>query len=256
MPKKRTEASGRPYRTAGVCLSIGAELPAKPARNPVRRTTGRVVGYYPSHKNDRNVAWESQLEQKACNVFEFSQLVVTYREQPLTVRITGSPFVSKYTPDFELTLITGERVFVEIKPAAKLMDTAIRNRLIAISEYFLESEQRLVIITDEELNYPDLQRNLKLLRTYIRISCAALEIECIKDWVKRQKSANLAALIQEFKSPSKIYALIAQSHLAADLFKPLTSDCQIFLPEDSRHEACFLSYRTAPDFERRALPDR
>ncbi|QLE99366.1 hypothetical protein [Neptunomonas phycophila] len=32
------------------------------AREPVRPTTGRVVGFYPSTKNNRLAVWELQLE--------------------------------------------------------------------------------------------------------------------------------------------------------------------------------------------------
>src|SRR6187431_3715186 len=103
--------------------------PSTRVREPVKPTTGRVVGYFPSVKNNRSIAWESQLEQKACYVFEFSREITKYQEQPLNIYYRLNGEFLRYTPDFELTLVSGELVYVEIKPAAKLQNQILQEKL-------------------------------------------------------------------------------------------------------------------------------
>lgn len=121
--------------------------PSSRVREPVKPTTGRVVGYFPSVKNNRSIAWESQLEQKACYVFEFSPEIIKYREQPLSIYYRLNGELLRYTPDFELTLLSGELIYVEVKPGAKLQTQELQEKLGAIKgavERFLGTLNRAV----------------------------------------------------------------------------------------------------------------
>ncbi|MGL4675908.1 MAG: hypothetical protein ACRCXK_13715 [Wohlfahrtiimonas sp.] len=86
------------------------------AREPITRSRGKVRGQFPSTKMNRMVAWESQLERRACYLFEFSPCIKSFREQPIQLRIPHINKLCRYTPDFELIWHTGEISYVEIKP--------------------------------------------------------------------------------------------------------------------------------------------
>lgn len=49
-------------------------------REPITRSRGKVRGQFPSTKMGRMIAWESQLERRACYLFEFCKGVDTFRE--------------------------------------------------------------------------------------------------------------------------------------------------------------------------------
>ncbi|MEQ1546066.1 Tn7 transposase TnsA N-terminal domain-containing protein [Methyloglobulus sp.] len=116
----------------------------------------------------RMVAWESQLEQKACYHFEYSPAVVAFREQPETLCFPYQNRMCEYTPDFQLTLFDGEICYVEVKPLSKLFKPDILERLQLAHQFLAEKGYNFIMITDEELNYPTRIRNLSILRPYLR----------------------------------------------------------------------------------------
>ena len=218
-------------------------------REPVKPTTGRVVGYFPSVKNNRSIAWESQLEQKACYVFEFSSEVASYREQPVSVYYQHDGTFKRYTPDFELVLTSGELLYVEIKPVNKLENEELKSQLKSISNFWETQGYAFVVITDKELNQPVLQSNLKLLRSYLRIECDAKLIQISHHWLIQQINPTLADLIAYLDSPKKTFALIAHGHIGINLFEEIKLKCKLNLREENSNETSFFSCRFAPDFE-------
>lgn len=249
MPKKHSVVPLGAGRQIALCLNISPVKKSARAREPVKPTTGRVVGYYPSIKNNRAIAWESQLEEKACNLFEFSSVVTSYREQPVTIYYQTQGKICRYTPDFELTINSGEKLYVEIKPASKLKNLELKNQLIDISNFWKENGYRFVVITDEELNHNELQRNLRLLRTHLRHHCDIALINHAHYWLNNQRVADIGKFNAYFGSPAKALALIAQGFLLTDLSITLSTQSNLFIPEKIPYETCLFSYRIAPDFE-------
>jgi hypothetical protein len=80
-------------------LNIAPQPKAERAREPVTPSRGLVRGQFPSTKMNRMIAWESQLEQKACYHFEYSPAVVAFREQPETLQFPYQNDMCRYTPD-------------------------------------------------------------------------------------------------------------------------------------------------------------
>jgi TnsA endonuclease N terminal len=247
MPSKNTLVPLGTIAGASLRLLSAPLQPSQRVREPVKPTTGRVVGHFPSVKNNRMIAWESQLEQKACYTFEFSSVVSSFREQPTTIFYEYLGSLKRYTPDFELTLSTGESVYVEIKPAEKLKNVELKNKLQAISNFWKRAGFAFIVITDEELNQPIFQSNLKLLRNYLRVSCHTELIQLSRHWMQQQAEPTLGDLIQYLSSPKKAYALIVKNHIQINLFVAISADSQI--TTEKNHETCFFSYRIAPDFE-------
>ena len=109
------------------------------------------------------IHWESQLERDAVLLFEFSTGVLVYREQPLTTYYTLKGKTRRYTPDFELTLASGEVRLIEVKPAEKLLGSKEHLRFERITEHFIEQGRSFKILTDHEIRQSALLENLRLM---------------------------------------------------------------------------------------------
>jgi hypothetical protein len=124
-------------------------------REPVKRTKGRVVGFYPSTKSNAPVAWESQLELKACALFEFCKTIYSYRDQPLSIYFENEyGNMSRYTPDFELRTKPNKLIYVEIKPSSILEKNEEILRFQKIDQVFKRLGCNFIVITEKELNNP------------------------------------------------------------------------------------------------------
>lgn len=240
-----------------LCLNSSPQPPVTRAREPVRPTAGKVVGFFPSVKNNRQIAWESQLEKKACLLFEFSPAVSSYKEQPITIRFPSGDSVRKYTPDFELQLNTGQRIYVEVKPASKLADEELKATFRDIDAFWQQHGCYFIVLTDEELNQPVRQSNLTFLRPYLVHQCRAADIRQASSWLSSRQTATLGELISFIGSLSDAYSLLAQGHIAFNLDQPIDQNSLLTIPpEGLTDEDCFFTYRTSPDFERCAFHDQ
>jgi len=220
-----------PFGTgAGVSLRLLSAPIAESSRvrEPVRRTTGRVVGYFPSVKNNRLIAWESQLEQKACYIFEFSTEITSFREQPLTVNYRCNGKILRYTPDFELRLINGELAYVEVKPAIQLSNPQLQEKITAIKKYWEGREETFIVLTEHDLGNSILHSNLKLLRSYLRMECDPALIKISKHWLTTRDGALLKHLIDYLQSQTKAYCLLAHQFVSIDLLKQINPSSNIF----------------------------
>lgn len=248
-----------PPKSSLVSFGIGAGVtlrllsvpiyPCSRVREPVKPTTGRVVGYFPSVKNNRSIAWGSQLEQKACYVFEFSPEIIRYKEQPLTIYYRLNGELLRYTPDFELTLLSGELIYVEIKPAAKLQNPFLQKKLNAISQYWKEKGQRFLILSDQELDNPILQSNLKLLRSYLRVKCDPELVQIAIQWIKKQNKPFLGNLGIYLNSINKVYSLLAHQFFLTDLHEQIHLESHLYLQEENDNENKLFSYWSISDIE-------
>jgi hypothetical protein len=243
-------------KSAALRLNIVPQPKAERAREPVTRSRGLVRGQFPSTKMKRMIAWESQLEQKACYHFEFSPAVIAFREQPETLYFPYQERMCRYTPDFELTLYNGEIIYVEIKPLSKLRSPEILERLQLADQFLAEKGYNFIVITDEELNFPNRIRNFSILRPYLRFEIAFHISQQAKAWLANANDPTFGELSQFFGLQSIAFALLAQLHIRIDLDQPLNLASALFTPAngDHHHETCLFTYRTGPDFRQCAIP--
>ncbi|WMO15286.1 TnsA endonuclease N-terminal domain-containing protein [Pseudoalteromonas piscicida] len=218
-------------------------------REPVSPSKGRVVGYYASHKNQRPIGWESQLELKACMLMEFSHQVKSYHEQPATLYFPCKGRVCKYTPDFEIRTKSGSTFFVEVKPLVRVNDPRIKELLCAASDFLGERGFGYVVLTEEELIKPELLRNLTMLKPYLLHRLNGDEIKILKRSLKKNDAASLETLSKVSGSLKNVYSFIAHGHASAPLAKPLDLDTEISLTSESNRENFLFNGRVAPDFE-------
>ena len=247
MTKKHTVANSG-TRGARLHLNIVQQKEYVRSREPVRPTTGKVVGYFPSVKNGRQVAWESQLEKKACLLFEFSPAIKGYNEQPTPIHFHHEDGIRKYTPDFVLELTTGASVYVEVKPASKLSCDELKEKFRNIDTYFTRNGFDFILITDEELNQPTRLRNLNFLRPHLSSKCSKNLVVSISTDFDKNMPITLEDLITHTGSLNLTYSLIAQGVFIFDLDYPLTLTSLLTHSKEAENETCLFSYRTAPDF--------
>ncbi|AWM78883.1 hypothetical protein DKL61_00040 [Gammaproteobacteria bacterium ESL0073] len=224
-------------------------------REPITRSRGKVRGQFPSTKMGRLIAWESQLERRACYLFEFCKAVEAFREQPIRLYIPFNEVIKRYTPDFELILQTGEIWYIEIKPANKLLDLSLLAFYQAASKELVNKGYTFVIITDQELNHPIRERNLVRLRHYQDSSLSRELINQTTYWLSQKADCNLAELAHYTGSYQQAYSLLAQGHLSFNLEQPLTEHTLIYIKENTNENSLFTG-RTSPDFRPRTLHHR
>lgn len=235
---------------AALRLNITPQPKAERAREPVTRSRGLVRGQFPSFKMNRMIAWESQLERRACYHFEFSPAVVSFREQPITISFPVQKRLSKYTPDFELILYNGEICYVEVKPVSKLRSSQVTERLQLAHQFLAEKGYNFIVLTDEELDFPNRIRNFSILRAYLRFEIPAQIVEKAKAWMSHTSAPTLGALSCFLGLQSTAFALLAQLHIGFDFDEPLCSTSSLFIPiNGDHHETCLFAYRTGPEFK-------
>lgn len=215
-------------------------------RNPVTRSRGKVRGQFPSTKMARMIAWESQLERRACYLFEFSLEVNAFREQPKQFHVPFEGNIRKYTPDFELILDSGEIVYVEIKPLGKLRH--LLSYFNAIDQELGQLGYQLWVMTEEELIHPIRENNLLFLRSYQTYQLSPNQIQVAFDLFQTINMPTFALLTQRSISIACAYSLIAQHHIAVNLDQEILPESPIYLLKDTHNENNLIAYRIAPDF--------
>lgn len=248
MSKKRNVVPLGTRHKATVRPKTATEAKHNRSREAVTRSRMTVRGRFPSVKVGRMVDWESQLERRACYLFEFSGAIQSFYEQPEPIRFWYDGKYSKYTPDFKLHLNNGDSWFVEIKPHAHLQLPEIRGRLSLASEHYNEDGFKFIVITDKELVHPARESNLTLMKYYQTHILPVSLIEQACHWLRETDQATLGEMLQYFGSKASVYALICQGYIFTNLTTYLSSNSELSLPKEDHHEALLFSYRTAPNF--------
>lgn len=199
---------------------------------PVRKVitpSGRGYrGYEPSKKMGRMIACESALEQDAVRLFEFSPGVVKIEEQPEKIQFYVAGEQCTYFPDFEVVLIHGEIIHIEVKPASKLKKRALKDRFEKIAQHYASKNRKFRILTDTEIRAEPRLSNLKLL-AYHRRECDRDGSE-LSEWIKQFSmlpAKTIAGATAVLGDIAKVYRLIASGFLRCDLSKPITPESLI-----------------------------
>lgn len=121
------------------------------SRKVVTRSGRGFRGYFPSKKLNRSVQFESILERDAIKLFEISNEVVTYREQPTIIYYYFDDIQKRYHPDFELVLEDGYVVHIEVKPSIHLTTIKLSAKYQAIAQSYISRTESFVVLTEKEL---------------------------------------------------------------------------------------------------------
>lgn len=190
------------------------------AREAITRSNGLMRGKFPSRKMNCSIHWESQLERDAVLLFEFSEGIISYREQPLTTHYELDSKIRRYTPDFEITLSTGEVQLIEVKPALKLLAPKERLRFDRIKDHFSQKGYLFRFLTDKEIRHPTLLVNLKTLVRYRSAPLSDFDKRRLINQLGGVRTISLLDAFRIFKNTS-IWQLIDQKILFCDLRRPV-----------------------------------
>lgn len=138
-------------------------------RNIMSRSSKKMRVKFPSRKNQRMVFCESTLEHDVARWLELDPLVVSFREQPSRETYydeAGKSFT--YFPDFEAVMNDDSVLHIEVKPASKLNNPALRYKYELIANRYCEQDRAFRIVTDEFIRVEPFAGNLKLLHSHYR----------------------------------------------------------------------------------------
>lgn len=216
---------------------IPAGDPHNRARRVISPSGGIMRGKFPSRKNGRMVHHEGLLELDAIYLLEASPMVLGYREQPATITYPDGNRVRRYTPDLEVTLGNGERIWIEVKPAVFLQTEEIQHKLACVASHLKRSGQAFVILTDEVLRQEPRQSNVRTIyHRALRARLSAGHAKSALIHCAAELPATLARTTQ-LLTPygAEPYSLLLAGLLRCHLDAPLSSDTQISHTKEADH---------------------
>lgn len=153
------------------------KIASKAVRDPVRKGHFSYVGISPSLKagvgiGQGVVQWESRLERDCVCLLEFSTSVVNIQHQPEKIQLEGKSFS---IPDFSVDTDDGRKWIIEVKPADKVADPKISEKLEATAEIVNGRGDSYVVLTEQEIRRNPIASNLAMLGWYRR-PCVNLDV--------------------------------------------------------------------------------
>ena len=204
------------------------------ARKVVTRRGRRFRGYFPSTKLGRMVAWESLLERDAILLLEFSPGVLSYQEQPVLIKYSDGNCMRDYYPDFELELVNGKRVHVEVKTAKQLTKPVFAAKYKAIAEHYLRIRQDYRIVTEAEICREPLQTNLRTLVYLLGRKGHALPNTRLLEEKLGMSELQYSDVEKELGKDTTL-RLLALGRLECDLTLPLAGDTPVLVSKGERN---------------------
>ncbi len=107
---------------------------ARPIRKVNRRSNQICSMVMKSHKNNKAVTCESEIEFDGFHYLEAHWLVKSYQEQSVTMRFFMDGTWQTHYPDCIAELINGQMVLIEFKPDSYLQDVALQARTTLLAE--------------------------------------------------------------------------------------------------------------------------
>jgi hypothetical protein len=204
---------------------------------PIRKITNtrsrKNTGFFPSQKNERPVAFESLLERDYIYILEFDSDVLSYEEQPLTIKYYFNNKMYKYTPDF-LVRRKNKNQLVEIKPHSKLQkilddDFMVKKYNAAAQFCKANGYSEFKIITDEEIRSGNILENVKFLFSYSKLDIPASEKMKIRNALILNGSQQIFQLLSEIcedernisKYYSYILSMLYKQEIKTDFLNPI-----------------------------------
>lgn len=213
---------------------------------PVREVSnrgGNVIGYFPSIKMKRKIAYESTIERDEMTLVDFDPDVQAFEEQPLVILYQHNHKTVTYTPD--LLVQTLEKcILVECKPAT-LVETEDNQRKFREARKWCEQHNfEFEVVTDEQVRAGYRLSNVKRLTQYARhVITPQIKSRIYSVLRAVGRPVPIAALGNEIFPDKPISVMSSILHLAyhhqvaIDLDKEKISDASlIWLPFQSKEK--------------------
>jgi len=190
------------------------------------RSRETVRGLIHGPNRDRFISSESEIERRFILCALHSSTVTSVVEQPLEVTIESPKL--RYIPDYCLTLLSGQKQIVEIKPAEKVdTDESLRLRLTRIAFALNAHGLLFTVVTDRDFSDRYHLANLRLLKRYLsyRISDVSEASRLLTQGIP----PTFGELSLAVSCPHIALGLIAQKYVQADQSKPIGVESSIYV---------------------------
>lgn len=132
-------------------------------RNPINRSQPGQRRKAPSRKSPTMVYCESPQEDEAQMRFEACPSVISVRSQSMKVHYADGRKVRRGTPDFELGLVNGKKILVEVKNSRQARRPEVAEKLSAVAAAAAELGYPYHLVTERWIRFQPVLENLRLL---------------------------------------------------------------------------------------------
>lgn len=208
-----------------------------PARK-IPKNYRSVTGTFPSHKNKRNIFYESLLERDFCLLLEFNNDVISYEEQPFRLYYKSANSKKRYTPDilvhYKPSLNRLPCVF-EIKMSDEIKEKKVffEEKFNQIEEYINLNDLEFKMFTELDMDEIYLENAMFLYR-YKDLNNQTIS-KNILEKIKLFKEISVNDLLQNFSSNKfeqieilpYIWQLIFLDKIIIDMYIKITNSSVI-----------------------------
>lgn len=193
--------------------------------------------------------WESPFERGLIYLLLQCHDVKTIETQPeeFTYEFDGKK--RKYTLDFAITMISSERIPIEVKSRRHLLLESALNKYLAIANAYQQKGQHLDFITEDQLNKGWL-KTARLLKRYF----FTVVDEAVEQGVGRllevgpMKIESLLEAVGPEANLVDIYALISRGRICIDWDYPLNRKAEVSLPDKPHRRLSYEAIRHSGRF--------
>lgn len=195
----------------------------------IKKSYRSVTGHFPSIKNNRNMAYESTLEEKLFLTLEFDEEVESYIEQP-QIQITQNGKVKIYSADCYVKHIdssTKKDCIIEVKYTTELKKkkNKLEQKFNSIQNAVEKMEIEFTLFTEE--SFPSIYiQNIDFLYRYKQQKLSDIyDVDILNAATESPISAfNLANSLSKtkqeyFQISNIIWSLVMQGRIFTDLHK-------------------------------------
>lgn len=169
---------------------------------------GNIIGFYPSLKMGRMVAFESTIERDLVYLLDYERQVEEFCEQPCKIEYLHDGKKRTYTPDYSVRFIGGHEVIVECKPAELTGKEENRRKFEAGRNWAANEGVSYEVVTDEMLRQGCRLQNIKFLSQFARHE---LPVAVKQQIFKLLQSSPRPLSIQEILYDHKLFDLFRGS---------------------------------------------
>jgi len=199
----------------------------QPKRQVVKRANIKRVGYFPSVKMGKTIAFESLLEEKQIFMLEYDPTVTAFYEQPLKIDYFNNGRRKSYYPDFAVVYSDKPIEIIEVKPSKKLSDPKLLSKFEAGSYFCQANDYQFKIVTEKDIDTIKL-KNIMYLFRYHKIPVPLSICRHIQANVSNYELTidNLSRILEDSaggycKALAMIYNQIFYHRLDIDVNKPI-----------------------------------
>lgn len=214
-------------------------LPTKDVciRNLTRQCPHSIIYGLASAKNSRTVEAQSFNEFNMAHILEAHPCVTSYIEQPFIITwIDKAGIHHKHIPDFSVTLKTGSKLVIEVKPDSALNKIEIIERAQFFSKYLpISHSMTYLLIVTSQIEGQELE-NARIINGYHLLNLSRLETFQIRKVFNEQKIPLNLKLIDTTEDDSsiknlgiKVRSLIRKGVVSLDFKKPFTDLSPLYL---------------------------